>query len=99
MLSGTELIAEMERLGEEYARVLGNLSEEALHRRPREDWLTAAELGGHAAELPAAFAEQARELSQNPGLEIGREPDDPRRLLGAAQMAKAEPAEVAASVR
>jgi hypothetical protein len=99
MRTGTELIAEMERLGEEYARLLGSLSAEALHRRPREDWLTAAELGGHAAELPVAFAEQARELSESPGLEIGREPDDPRRLLGAAKLAKADPDEVAAAVR
>ena len=99
MLTGAELIAEMERLGEEYARFLGGLSAEVLHRRPRPDWLTAAELGGHAAELPVAFAEQARALSESPGLEIGREPDDPRRLLGAAKLARAEPGEVAAAVR
>jgi len=98
MLSSTELIAEMERLGEEYARVLGGMSAEALHRRPREDWLTAAELGGHAAELPIAYAQQACALSESPGLEIGREPDDPRRLLGAAHLSKATPSEVANAV-
>jgi hypothetical protein len=74
------------------------MSAEALHRRPREDWLTAAELGGHAAELPVAYAQQACALSESPGLEIGREPDNPERLLGAAHLSKADPSEVAEAV-
>jgi hypothetical protein len=98
MPKSAELIAELERLGAEYARFLGGISSEALHHRPREDWLTAAELGGHAAELPVAFAEQARELAGSPGLEIGRDPHDPRRLLGPARLSKAAPAEVASAV-
>jgi len=99
MLDGAQLIAELEQLGEDYARFLGNLSSEQLHRRPREDWLTPAELGGHAAELPIAYAEEVRELASNPGFEVGRDPYDPRRLLGIAKLSTAEPGEVAAAVR
>ena len=99
MPDSTSLIAELERLGDEYARFLGGISSEALHRRPRADWLTPAELGGHAAELVVAYAEQARALSENPGREVGRGPDDPQRLLGAARLAKEKPADVAEAVR
>jgi hypothetical protein len=99
MATSSEQIRRIEQLGEEFARFVEREPADALHRRPRPDWLTAAELSGHIAEFAVDVAEQARALSQQPGLTVERMPDDPQRLLETARLSKADPAEAAAAVR
>ena len=94
-----ELVASIERSGEEYAGFIEGQSEEAFHRRPAPNEWTAAELTGHVAEFPVTFSEQARRLANSPGLQIGRGLDDPGRLAAVEKLAGAGPAEAAVAVR
>jgi hypothetical protein len=99
MATSNEQIARLEQLGEQFAHFIEREPEEALHRRPRPDYLTAAELSGHVAEFMVDVAERARELSKQPGLTVERMPDDPQILLETARLSKADSAEAASAVR
>ncbi len=73
MLTGQEMVAAIERAGEDYARFVEAQSAEALERRPGSGEWCAGELTGHVAEFPATFAEQARRLAESPGSKVGRQ--------------------------
>jgi alkanesulfonate monooxygenase SsuD/methylene tetrahydromethanopterin reductase-like flavin-dependent oxidoreductase (luciferase family) len=93
------LIAELEKTGEEYASFIEAQSNSDFHSRPGpEDW-SAAEMTGHLAEALVTFSEQAQQVSQQAGMVIGRDPDDPGRLAAVGTFAQATPAEAAAAVR
>ncbi len=99
MATPNELVAALERAGEEYAGFIETQPLEKFHHRPAPEEWTAAELTGHVAEFPATFAAQARRLAQNPGVQLGRSLDDPGRLAAVARLAGAGPVEGAAAVR
>jgi hypothetical protein len=93
------LIAELEKTGEEYARFIEVQSGSDFLARPGpEDW-SVAEMTGHLAEALVTFSEQAQRVSEQPGMAIGRDPDDPGRLAAVGTFAHATPAEAAAGVR
>jgi hypothetical protein len=97
--ASAEIIAGIERAGEEYARFVEGLSPEAFHRRPGpEDW-SAAEITGHVSEAPVTFAGYARRVVEAPGASVGRMPDDPGRLAAVARLGDAGPVEGARLVR
>lgn len=94
-----ELVASIERSGEQYASFIETQTDEAFHRRPALDEWSAAELTGHVAEFPITFSEQARRVAASPGLQIGRTLDDPGRLAAVEKLAGAGPAKAAGAVR
>ena len=63
MTSNAELIAQIEQIGEEYARFVETLSDEQFHRRPDPNEWSAAEITGHVSEAPLTFANHARRLA------------------------------------
>jgi DinB superfamily len=99
MSTTEEIVAAIEQAGEDYARFIEAQSPEAFHRRPAPEEWTAAELTGHVAEFPVTFSEQARRVSESPGLQLGRSLDDPGRLAAVEKLAGAGPVEAAAAVR
>jgi hypothetical protein len=99
MSTTEEIVADLEQAGEDYARFIEVQSPEAFHRRPAPEEWTAAELTGHVAEFPVTFSEQARRVSERPGLQLGRSLDDPGRLAAVQKLAGAGPVEAAAAVR
>jgi hypothetical protein len=99
MTQVAELIDAVERTGEQYAEFIEAQTLEAFHFRPGPDEWSAAEITGHVAEFPATFSEQARRLSEQPGLQLGRSLDDPGRVEAVKKLAGAEPLEAAALVR
>src|SRR5438067_5498225 len=99
MSTTEEIVAALEQAGEDYSRFFEAQSPEAFHRRPAPEEWTAAELTGHVAEFPVTFSEQARRVSESPGLQLGRSLDDPGRLAAVEKLAGAGPVEAAAAVR
>ena len=97
--SSAELIAQIEQVGEDFARFVEGLPPEAFHRRPGPDDWTAAEVTGHVSEAPVTFATHARRVAETPGAAVGRPPDDPGRLAAVARLGDAGPAEGAQLVR
>lgn len=61
---------------------LRGVSHEARTRRPVGDEWSVAEIVGHVIEMEPYWAESALRLAAQPGLEIGRQAEDPRRLSG-----------------
>jgi hypothetical protein len=93
------LIEELEKTGEEYARFIETQSNSDFHHRTEpEDW-SAAEITGHLAEALVTFSERALQVSREPGLALGRDPNDPARLAGARMFDEATPEEAAAKLR
>lgn len=68
-------------------------------RRDGTDGWTAAEVCGHVAEMLPFWAEHAAELARTPGMTLGRETNDPRRVGGVRTGAEWSPAEAAERVR
>ena len=99
MASIAELIAEIEQLGDEYARFVETLSEEQFRRRPAPDEWTAAEITGHVSEAPLTFARHAKQLADAGGGPAGRAPSDPGRLAAVERLANRGPKEGADLVR
>ena len=87
MTSTAELIAEIEQLGEEFARFVEGLSEEQFRRRPAPEEWTAAEITGHVSEAPLTFSRHAKKLADEGGGASGREPSDPGRLAAVERLA------------
>lgn len=94
-----QLLTDLERLGEEYARFVESLSPAAFHRRPEPDRWTVAEITGHAAEFPATFAGAVLQLSRSPGMQVGRTEEDEGRLAAVARLRGDGPAEAGRAVR
>jgi hypothetical protein len=63
-------------------RRLQTASVEEWTRRPSPEEWTAAEVAGHMAELEVHWARMAASVASQPGLDIGRPLDNPRRLEG-----------------
>lgn len=99
MTSTAELIAEIEQLGEEFARFVEGLSEEQFRRRPAPEEWTAAEITGHVSEAPLTFSRHAKKLADEGGGASGREPSDPGRLAAVERLAHRGPKEGADLVR
>ena len=97
--SSGELIAQIDQVGEEYARFVEGLPPDAFHRRPGPDDWSAAEVTGHVSEAPVTFATHARRVAETPGATVGRPPEDPDRLAAVARLGNAGPAEGADLVR
>ena len=94
-----DLVAAVQRAGEDYAAFIESQPPESLQRRPSAEEWTAAELSGHVAEFPTVLAQQARQLIANPGALLGRDPDDASRLAAVTRLGAAGPIEAAAAVR
>ena len=99
MSTPDELIAEVERAGQEYAAWVATLSEEQFRRRPDPNEWTAAENTGHVSEAPLTFARHALRLAEEGGGMAGRPPSDPDRLAAVARLADRDPKEGAQLVR
>jgi hypothetical protein len=99
MSTPDELIAEVERAGQEYATWVETLTEEQFRRRPAPDEWTAAENTGHVSEAPLTFARHALRLAEEGGGLAGRPPTDPDRLAAVARLADRGPQEGAQLVR
>jgi hypothetical protein len=97
--SNAELIAQIEQVGEEYARFVETLSEEQFGRRPAPNEWTAAEITGHVSEAPLTFSNHARRLAVEGGGKSGRPPEDPGRLAAVERLAGRGPKEGADLVR
>jgi hypothetical protein len=94
-----ELIAEIEQVGEAYARFVQTLSEEQFRRRPAPEEWTAPEITRHGSEAPVTFAAQAHLLVERGGGPTGRALDEPGRLAAVKRLADRGPQEGADLVR
>ena len=99
MTTTAELIAEIEQVGEAFARFVEALSEEQFRRRPDPNEWSAAEITGHVSEAPATFAKHALKLAVEGGGPAGRPPSDPDRLAAVKRLADRGPRDGAALVR
>ena len=99
MTSNAELIAQIEQVGEEYARFVETLSDEQFHRRPDPNEWSAAEITGHVSEAPLTFSNHARRLAAEGGGKSGRAPEDPGRLAAVERLAGRGPKDGADLVR
>src|SRR3954453_6061482 len=86
MTSTSELIAEIEQVGEAYASFVQTLSEQQFRQRPDPNEWTVAEITGHVSEAPLTFANHARVLAEQGGGPAGRPPEDPGRLAAVARL-------------
>lgn len=94
-----DLIANLERAGEEYARFVESLPADRFHHRPEPEAWTVAEITGHVAEFPATFAGTLLQLFRTPGMQVGRAENDEGRLAALARLRGAGPAEAGRAVR
>ena len=85
--------------GEAFAAFLETLSPEPFRHSPSPEAWSAAEIAGHAAEVPVTFARQCVALAATPGLHVGRALDDPGRLAALERTRGMSPAEAAAAIR
>ncbi len=69
-------------LNDELIGSLDWVSDEAWTSKPAEGEWSAAEIVGHVIELEPYWAREAARLAEQPGSEIGRQIDDPKRLSG-----------------
>ena len=99
MTSSADLIAAIERVGEQFAAFVETLTDEQFHRRPAPGEWSAAEITGHVSEAPLTFANHARRAAAEGGGAVGRAPDDPGRLSAVARLAGRGPKEGAQLVR
>jgi hypothetical protein len=99
MTTTAELIAAIERVGDEYATWVATLTEEQFRRRPDPNEWTAAEITGHVSEAPLTFARHALRLAQEGGGKAGRPPSDPDRLAAVTRLADRGPQDGAQLVR
>jgi hypothetical protein len=97
--STAELVAQIEQVGEAYARFVEALSEEQFRRRPDPNEWTVAEITGHVSEAPLTFSNHARRLAVEGGGKAGRPPDDPGRLAAVERLAGRGPKDGADLVR
>lgn len=93
------LMGDLEEAGEAYASFIETLSSEEYHNRPAPEEWTPAEITGHLSEALVTFAGQARRVSQQPGLAIGRDPDDPGRLAAVGRFEDSTQVEAAEAMR
>src|SRR5581483_7620197 len=75
-------IFQLTTLNDEFIGSLDWVTDDAWSRRPAESEWSAAEIVGHVIELEPYWAAEAAQLAAQPGREVGRQLDDPRRLAG-----------------
>ena len=81
---GATYASRIETLVAELIALIEQTPEDRWAARPGADQWSAAEICGHIAEMMPYWAAQASELAESPGMSIGRELHDPRRVGGAA---------------